>query len=167
VAHPARPFRLQRAHPLPLIQPLGADILWEQYLPADGGPYELLDTDLEPGRTYEYTLRALRGDGITHPYGPIEVFWPGNEGASPFLAVPYPNPASSAVTLEYELPSGLDAVELTIYDLSGRSISSQTLEPTPGRNSLTLPTETYPPGVYLARIAGDKASATRRFVISR
>jgi hypothetical protein len=145
----------------------GVHPVTEQPLPADGGPYELLDTDLEPGRTYEYTLRALRGDGITHPYGPIEITIPDPQGRALFLDHPYPNPANSAVTLEYELPSGLEAVELTIYDLSGRSITTQTLDPTSGRNSLTLPTETYPPGVYLARIAGDKASATRRFVISR
>jgi hypothetical protein len=138
-----------------------------QPIPADGGPYELLDTDLEPGQTWEYTLKAIRGDGITHPFGPIEVTIPDPQGRALFLDHPYPNPASSAVTLEYELPSGLDAVELTIYDLSGRCISTETLEPTSGRHSLMLDVAEYPQGVYLARIAGDKASATRRFVISR
>jgi hypothetical protein len=145
----------------------GVHPVTEQPLPADGGPYALIDTDLEPGRTYEYTLRALRGDGITHPYGPIEVTIPDPQGRALFLDHPYPNPANSAVTLEYELPSGLEAVELTIYDLSGRSISTQALEPTSGRHSLMLDVAEYPQGVYLARIAGDKASATRRFVISR
>ncbi|MBD3400944.1 MAG: T9SS type A sorting domain-containing protein [Candidatus Coatesbacteria bacterium] len=145
----------------------GVHPVHEQPLPADGGPYELLDTDLEPGQTWEYTLKAVRGDGITHPYGPIEVTIPDPRGRALFLDHPYPNPANSAVTLEYELPSGLDTVELTIYDLSGRGITTLDLDPTPGRHCLILPTDSYPQGVYLARIAGDNASATRRFVISR
>jgi len=145
----------------------GVHPVHELPLPADGGPYELLDTDLEPGQTWEYTLKAVRGDGITHPYGPIEVTIPDPRGRALFLDHPYPNPANSAVTLEYELPSGLDTVELTIYDLSGRRISTEPLEPTPGRHALVLDVGEYPQGVYIARIAGDNASATRRFVISR
>ncbi|MBD3373074.1 MAG: T9SS type A sorting domain-containing protein, partial [Candidatus Coatesbacteria bacterium] len=145
----------------------GVHPVTELPLPADGGPYELLDTALEPGQTWEYTLKAIRGDGITHPYGPIEVFSPGNEGASPFLAVPYPNPAVNSITLEYELPSSTTTAGITVYDLSGRRISTEALDPTPGRHSLTLSTDSYPPGVYLARLDTNTASATRRFVISR
>ena len=145
----------------------GVHPVHELPLPADGGPYELLDTDLEPGQTWEYTLKAVRGDGITHPYGPIEVTIPDPRGRALFLDHPYPNPANSAVTLEYELPSGLDTVTLSVYDLAGRRISTETLEPTSGRHCLILPTDSYPPGVYLAHLATNTAGDTRRFVISR
>jgi hypothetical protein len=145
----------------------GVHPVTEQPLPADGGPYALIDTDLEPGQTWEYTLKAIRGDGITHPYGPIEVTIPDPQGRALFLDHPYPNPANSAVTLEYQLPAGTTTASITVYDLAGRRISMETLEPIPGRHSLMLDVAEYPQGVYLARIAGDNASATRRFVISR
>ncbi|MBD3371087.1 MAG: T9SS type A sorting domain-containing protein, partial [Candidatus Coatesbacteria bacterium] len=138
-----------------------------QPIPADGGPYTLLDTDLEPGQTWEYTLKAIRGDGITHPYGPIEVTIPDPHGVAVQLHQPYPNPATSAVTLEYQLPAGTTSASITVYDLSGRRISTEALDPTPGRHSLTLSTDSYPPGVYLANLDTNTASATRRFVISR
>jgi len=139
----------------------------DEPITADGGPYTLLDTDLEPGRTYTYTLRAIRGDGITHPYGPIEVTIPDPQGRALYLAHPYPNPATSSVTLEYELPSGLDTVTLSVYDLSGRRIDTQQLQPASGRHSLVLDVGEYPQGVYIARLVGEGASETRRFVISR
>ncbi len=139
----------------------GVHPVHELPLPADGGPYELLDTDLEPGQTWEYTLKAVRGDGITHPYGPIEVTIPDPRGVAVQLHQPYPNPAVNTITLEYELPSGIDAVMLSIYDLSGRRIDTQTLQPTSGRHSLVLDVGEYPQGVYIARLAEEGVSETR------
>ena len=145
----------------------GVHPVHELPIPAEGGPYELLDTDLEPGQAWEYTLKAVRGDGITHPYGPIEVTIPDPRGVAVQLHQPYPNPAVNTITLEYQLPAGTTSASITVYDLAGRGIATLDLDPTPGRHSLMLDVAEYPQGVYLARIAGDNVSASRRFVISR
>jgi len=128
--------------------------------------YAYLDRNVDPGVTYSYTLTATQPDGGVQTFGPVEVFWPGNEGVSPFLAVPYPNPASDTLTLMYYLPEAQSAT-LSVYDLAGRRITEQALDPTPGGNSLTIATDSYPPGTYLAELSTNKASETRRFVISR
>ena len=83
------------------------------------------------------------------------------------LDAPLPSPADNSLTLSYTLPEDCSSASLTIYDLSGRRIDTQTLQPASGRHSLVLDVGEYPQGVYIARLAGEGASETRRFVISR
>ncbi len=90
-----------------------------------------------------------------------------NDDGNVQLHQPYPNPAVNTITLEYQLPAGTTSATISIYDLAGRGITTLDLDPTPGRHSLTLTTDSYPPGVYLAHLATNTASETRRFVISR
>ena len=46
--------------------------------------YAYLDRNVDPGVTYSYTLTATKSDGEILTFGPIEVFWLGNEGYHPF-----------------------------------------------------------------------------------
>ncbi len=81
--------------------------------------------------------------------------------------MPFPSPARDTLTLCYTLPAGCSSATLTVYDLSGRRISTQPLEAVPGRHSLLLDIGGYPQGIYLARLEGAGAAAARRFVVSR
>ncbi|MEZ4963461.1 MAG: T9SS type A sorting domain-containing protein [Saprospiraceae bacterium] len=57
----------------------------------------------------------------------------------------YPNPASQSVTVE--LPSALEAVEISIYDLQGRAVSRQTFRDAPAK--VEWPTGHLPTGIYI------------------
>ncbi|MBD3372456.1 MAG: T9SS type A sorting domain-containing protein [Candidatus Coatesbacteria bacterium] len=127
--------------------------------------YAYLDRNVDPGVTYSYTLTATQPDGEILTFGPVEATWPGADRSTPALAEPYPSPAGDSVTLSYTLPSDTTSASITIYDLSGRRIAEEALDPAPGRNSLTLPTDTYPPGAYLVELTTNTTSTTRRFVI--
>lgn len=133
----------------------------------DGRTTRWLDRNVTPGESYVYWLEMTADDGHVQRFGPTEAVVVPEEAQRLSLDEPWPSPASDTLTLSYSLPESCVSAALTVYDLSGRSISTQALDPTPGRNSLTLPTETYHPSVYIARIAGDGASVSRRFVISR
>ncbi|MEZ4963462.1 MAG: T9SS type A sorting domain-containing protein [Saprospiraceae bacterium] len=62
----------------------------------------------------------------------------------------YPNPASKSVTVE--LPSALEAVEISIYDLQGRAVSRQIFDEMPIR--VELPTGHLPTGIYILKAHG-------------
>ncbi|MBD3372539.1 MAG: T9SS type A sorting domain-containing protein, partial [Candidatus Coatesbacteria bacterium] len=126
-----------------------------------------LDRDVTPGESYVYWLEATDSEGRTERFGPTEpVVVPEVERALT-LDAPWPNPAADGVSLSFELPSGASEASITIYDLSGRIVETVDLGATTGRQTISLDTTTYRPGVYLATLATDTASETRRFVISR
>ncbi len=129
--------------------------------------YAYLDRNVDPGVTYSYTLRATKPDGEARTFGPVEAAWRDDSQTKLTLDAPYPSPAADSVSLDYTLPEGCATATLTIYDLAGRRLTTQQLDPTPGRHSLTLDVEDYPPGTYLARLDADATTTTRRFVISR
>jgi hypothetical protein len=129
--------------------------------------YAYLDRDVDPGVSYSYTLTATKPDGEILTFGPVEATWQGDSRTKPTLDAPYPNPATDSLTLSYTLPPDTTSASITIFDLSGRRITEEALDPAPGRHSLVLDVEDYPPGTYLARLDATAASTTRRFVISR
>jgi hypothetical protein len=126
-----------------------------------------LDRDAAPGRSHRYTVRLETPDGRLLTLGPVEARMADGPSGGLALDAPYPSPVSNSLTLSYVLPEAGPAATLTIYDLSGRSLTTQPLDPTPGRHSLIIDVAGYPSGVYIARIADDGASISRRFVISR
>jgi hypothetical protein len=132
-----------------------------------GETHRWLDRGVTPGESYVYWLEATDADGHTKRYGPTEAVVVPEVVERLSLAVPYPSPATDSLTLSYSLPAGCSTANLTIFDLSGRRIFTQLLDAVPGRHSLMLDVAEYPQGVYLAQIAGEGASASRRFVISR
>jgi hypothetical protein len=131
------------------------------------GTTRWLDLEVEPGESYVYWLEATDSDGHTERFGPTEAVVVPELERVLTLDEPFPSPATDSLTLSYSLPAGCSTANLTIFDLSGRRIFTQLLDAVPGRHSLMLDVAEYPQGVYLARIAGESASASRRFVISR
>jgi len=126
-----------------------------------------LDRDVETGGGYHYWLEVTATDGGVERFGPTEAVVVPEARSVPILEVPWPNPAVDSITLAFELPSGVDDASITIYDLSGRVIEEICFASAPGRQTISLDTTAYQPGVYLARLATDAAGETRRFVIGR
>lgn len=133
----------------------------------DGTVNRWLDRDIEPGESYVYWLEATDTTGRINRFGPTEDVVAPETAERLSLAVPFPSPARDTLTLCYTLPAGCSSATLTVYDLSGRRISTQPLEAVPGRHSLLLDIGGYPQGIYLARLEGAGAAAARRFVVSR
>lgn len=81
-------------------------------------PYSFLDTQTDENKTYLYRLEAVLEDKV-YEFGPITA---GDDVPVTFaLAQNYPNPFSTATTIEYELPS--DAyVTLKVYNIAGQLV---------------------------------------------
>jgi len=133
-----------------------------------GSATSWLDVSTEAGVEYAYYLQVTELDGTVSRFGPSKVVVPGMVSELP-LSDPYPNPASSALTISYELAVD-GAVSLSVYDLSGRLVETLVSgEQTAGRHSIswdssTLATAT---GVYLIRLEVAGEAITKRAVISR
>jgi hypothetical protein len=125
-----------------------------------------LDRGVTPGESYVYWLEVTEDDGSLRRCGPTEAVVVPEEAQRLALLAPYPSPARDTLTLTYFLPEAQSAT-LSVYDISGRRIFTQLLDAVPGRHPLVLDVAGYPQGVYIARITGEGASASRRFVISR
>ncbi|HUT99704.1 MAG TPA: T9SS type A sorting domain-containing protein [bacterium] len=125
-----------------------------------------LDSDVEAGGEYLYWLEAIEEDGTVSRFGPTEaVAFPG---AARELALSiYPSPVKGSFTVDYTLPED-GRISISLYDLSGRRVSTiLDGEMTAGRHDISYDASALPPGVYLARLATDSGSLTRRVVIAR
>jgi len=125
-----------------------------------------LDADVESGVEYRYWLEAVEEDGTVSRFGPTErvsIPEPARELA---LAV-YPSPASGSFSVDYTLPVD-GRVVIALYDLSGRRIATVLDgETTAGRHDVSYDASLLPPGVYLACLATDSGTLTRRVVVAR
>ncbi|MCD4734179.1 T9SS type A sorting domain-containing protein [bacterium] len=131
-----------------------------------GSATSWLDAPAEAGMEYAYWLEITELDGTVSRFGPSEIVVPGAVSELA-LSDPYPNPASSALTVSYELTqNGL--VELNIYDLSGRLVETLVSgEQTAGRHNVSWDSSTSATGVYLIRLEAAGEAITKRAVISR
>ena len=79
-----------------------------------------------------------------------------------------PNPAQESAGLRYALPKGTSSADLSIFDLSGRLVTQQTVS---GAQGLTLwdgrdgSGRRMPTGIYLARITAGADARVRRIVL--
>ncbi|OGD72503.1 MAG: hypothetical protein A2Y64_03135 [Candidatus Coatesbacteria bacterium RBG_13_66_14] len=79
----------------------------------------------------------------------------------------YPSPSSGSFTVDYTLPEN-GRINISLYDLSGRRIATVFEgEMAAGRHEFSFDASTLPPGVYLARMATDSGTLTRRVVVTR
>lgn len=71
----------------------------------------------------------------------------------------YPNPASDYIV--FELPN-IDQGILKVTDLAGRLLFQKNIENT---NSITIPTENYPSGLYIYSIDNNSTSTSGKFLV--
>jgi peptidyl-Asp metalloendopeptidase len=79
----------------------------------------------------------------------------------------FPNPASTTVTIHYEIPLP-GSVRIEVFDLLGRRVrivNEQVHQP--GQHALELDTIGLPSGAYMMRLSGDGGNAARTFIIAR
>jgi hypothetical protein len=130
--------------------------------------YRYLDREAKPNITHLYTLEATLPDSSVRRFGPVEATWPGPDAARLTLYSPYPCPAADRVTLSYYLPEGTINVELSLYDLSGRRVTTLVSgELAAGRHEVGFDAAALTAGVYLYRLTAGDATLTRRMVVSR
>jgi hypothetical protein len=145
----------------------GADTVWTSVVAGHGreqavdvrqtpdGGYAIAGTSDSPGDS----ILLVKTDSLgLVPYGVVE-----QKPASPEPAVlsVEPNPAGSAVRIEWSLPDR-SAARLSLYDASGRQVfSSSGL----GTSPFGMRTSSFPQGVYLLRLESGSGSATRKLVI--
>ncbi|HET6400318.1 MAG TPA: T9SS type A sorting domain-containing protein [Candidatus Kapabacteria bacterium] len=76
-----------------------------------------------------------------------------------------PNPTTGEVSLRYTLRGASENGSIELEDALGRTVLEQTASLLPGQDqSITLDLSALPKGMYLARIAGGDACATRQII---
>lgn len=108
---------------------------------------------------------ALSFDEIAFTLAPTSAEAPPEAFAA--APVVYPNPATDAVTLAFELAAPSD-VSLEVFDLMGRRVAELSAGPqAAGAVRLGVPTRELAPGVYLVRLRTQMAVVTMRFSVVR
>jgi hypothetical protein len=126
-------------------------------------PYVYLDSNVSDGVTYSYWLEAMGLGGVSETFGPVSCTAGTFVPSSYALYQSRPNPARGTAVIAFDLPEDAD-VTLTIYDLSGRKVTTLVND--------TLPAGAYErtvsglaPGVYVYRLKAGEFSAVRKMVI--
>ena len=70
----------------------------------------------------------------------------------------YPNPASDVLTVQ--LPTGTEKAEVSVFDYTGRLVSSKTIS----SNDSTLDVQNISKGIYIIRVATNSKIGVQRFV---
>jgi hypothetical protein len=84
----------------------------------------------------------------------------GNVG----LAAPSPNPAGATAVFTYQLPAGVQAGDIEVWDLNGREVARIPVSATD--NQVGVATATWPTGVYTLRlVSGAAVLGTQKLVI--
>lgn len=155
------PFELvRRARPAGSIV-----IIPREKIEATGNHFRYLDSEVEPGATYSYSLAVTADRRYFFDLGSINI--PSNRLV---LHNPFPNPFSKTTTIELET-SQLGHLKVSIYDVQGklvrRLLSDEVLSSHryklywDGRNQQGLRVE---PGVYMIRVEVDDQQAMRKIV---
>ena len=70
----------------------------------------------------------------------------------------YPNPASDVLTVQ--LPTGTEKAEVSVFDYTGRLVSSKTIS----SNNSTLDVQNISKGIYIIRVATNSKIGVQRFI---
>jgi len=117
-----------------------------EHLITGENPYTYTDSSVESGVAYEYKLEAVLDSGA-ETLGTTQTT-AGLPPASFAILALYPNPASDTLTCLLALPSA-GAVELALYDLSGRLVVERRIEVTePSEMEVFLDVSGLASGVY-------------------
>ena len=140
--------------------------LWEMInaeLITGESPYSYFDAAVEDGVTYAYWLEAMDVGGADETFGPVSCT------AGTFVPTAYalyqsrPNPARGTAVIAFDLPEGVD-VTLTIYDISGRKVTTLVNETLPA-GAHERPVAGLAHGVYVYRLVAGGFSGVRKMVV--
>ncbi len=134
------------------------------FLPGHGTTHEeqsytYTDERPLPGMNY-YRLQQVDYDG-QFEYSKIVSVEMGRDGSGISL---YPNPAANSVTLALQTDYTGEA-SLTLYDLMGRQVKTQTLSLEGGVFRSEIGLDGLPAGVYLAEVVAGREQWRERLVV--
>lgn len=126
-------------------------------------PYVYLDSNVSDGVTYAYWLEAVDLGGAGDTFGPVTCTAGTFVPSSYALYQSRPNPARGTAVIAFDLPEDAD-VTLTIYDLSGRKVTTLVNEKLPA-GAYERPISNLAPGVYVYRLEAGEFSGVRKMVV--
>ena len=124
--------------------------------------YNYSDEDVTPGVTYYYRLKMLDYDGWA-AYSDLKQARIEKKGYE--IVRVSPNPASEKAVILFHSPEE-NVITMTLHDVSGRQMETQTLLPREGDNEFILDIKRYHPGVYWLTLTSNTSQAKTRIVRS-
>ncbi|HUT99711.1 MAG TPA: M14 family zinc carboxypeptidase [bacterium] len=138
----------------------------ERLLPAEASHWLVTDPALDD----RYYLEVVDSYGETVTFGPLTIHELPGGYVRTVLDAPYPNPARESATLSYSI-SPADAgkaLEISVYDLSGRRVETLAQGVATGGSHLVVWNVTSAgAGVYFVRLSVGEERQTTRLVIAR
>ena len=150
--------------------------------PPQTATFRTFNGGISPNSTYQWAVRSICPDGSVSDWSVIETFttpnaknalqsmtdpFETNEGA--LTAKAYPNPAINNITIEYTLGentwSSNENINITISDLLGRAVISQTVAYSES-NQLNLDVSQLPTGTYVLQIDNGFDKYTERLSVT-
>ena len=81
------------------------------------------------------------------------------------LSSPYPNPAKSFTSIEYQLPIAIQQAEIKVYNLIGKEVIRHKITDPSGK--LRINTDNFKPGIYLIYlVVANKSVTSRKLIVS-
>jgi hypothetical protein len=116
---------------------------------------------------FSYRLKQVNTDGTASfsDSVQVEIGAPGQVE----LRAPFPNPATSRVTIRYAIPEDLgdQQMRLVLYDVLGRRVRTIATGEAPGRNERSHQVSGLPAGTYFLRLTVGQTKRTKRFSVIR
>ncbi len=130
-----------------------------------GAQYQFVDSRVQPGVEYRYTLRSIDFDGTVHDYA-TTVTLRANPMVTEFrLDQNFPNPFNPSTVISYQLPASSE-VSLVVYDMLGREV--QTLVNTrqaAGSYQVQFNAASLTSGVYFYRLQAGSFLETKKMLL--
>jgi len=132
-------------------------------------PHHFHDEGADEPLVWQYSLEAIRSDGLSQRFGPIVVDL-SSISVAVALAAPAPNPAHTVVNLRYSCGEG--GGRLAIHDLAGRLVRKWDLTTSAGESNLVWDLHDnggwkVAAGIYQITLNSANITKTRRLVVCR
>jgi hypothetical protein len=119
--------------------------------------WKLIFTGFSGGSTGKYIFSKQKLTNVTSV----------NENLALSKSFIYPNPLtdSQPLTLVYSLDKNASDVAYTIFDLSGKMISREQINGSPGLHTQQVSTANLAPGMYLLNLTVDNSAKTLKLIV--
>jgi hypothetical protein len=128
-------------------------------------------TGLACNTAYQFRVRAICSSGAASPYSEIRTFSTSGctrEGiSSDFTASDlslYPNPNNGNFNLNF-VAEGAGSATLFVADLTGKTVTNQTITVTEGENNIPVSLDGVVPGIYLVRFTVGENTFTQKVIV--
>lgn len=141
-----------------------ANFIWKD-VNGSGGTTSAALAGLTPSTTYQWQVRTIC-NGQAGAYSSPALFTTLVQRMATVAdgwihdVVVYPNPAHAFATLEFNSDKAGDGI-LSMFDLAGREVHTNTFQIAPGKNGIEVNLENLPKGIYLLVVKSPDQSMAR------